>query len=148
MGLGGRQVATSGDDVTGLSLAASRDADASTRGWPTVAVDDLQDEKPAPVRRVAQERGGSVDCIDNYVRPAIAVKVADSQPPAQNRPVEPRAGGARTIVEMRARIAEQCRTHGKGRAEPRSIQHVTIGLNQVDPAVSIEIGQRDAKAED
>ena len=59
-----------------------------------------------------------------------------------------RPGPAGDVLEPGAGVAKQSRTHRERHAEPSAVEDVAIGLDQVVPAVAVEIHHSEAESED
>ncbi len=91
---------------------------------------------------------GDAQGVDDGVEPAVAVEVADGHASTQDRAGEPGAGGRGGVDQPPLDVAEQGRPHGERLAEPRPVEDMAVGLEQVEPAVGVEVGQGHAETQD
>ena len=91
--------------------------------------------------------GESRELITTSGRPSRS-RSPTARPRPRIGPEERRAGRGRGVDEPPRPVLEQGGPHGEGDAEPGPVLDVAVGLEQVEPAVAVEVGRRDPEAED
>ena len=146
--LGGGQVAAAADDFADDDPAADRRPDAGPDGrWPCAA-DEFEGHRLAArgSRCGAWRRGASRAFTTTSGRPSRSRSPTARPRPRIGRANQgPAAGGG--VGEPPPDVAEQGRPHGERHAEPVAVEDVAVGLEQIEPAVGVEVGQREAEAE-
>ena len=110
----------------------------------TIRPDEL-DLAKLPLGRVPQKGRFSVERGNHDVGLAVAVDVSDGQPSPEDRALEPRAGLPSSVVESSSEVSQQSGVHREWDSEAFTVEDVTVGLNQVEPAVGVEVGQGDSE---
>ncbi len=97
---------------------------------------------------VPEQGGGAAEDGDDGVDPAVAIEVAHGDPPGQGGTGEPGPGRAAGVEQPTVPVPEQGRVHGQGDAEAGPVEDVAVPLDQVEPAIGVEVGQGQAEADD
>ena len=110
-----------------------------------------------PVRG-SSDRPPAVTLRSTAAGASRALTTASSRPSPSRSPTarpRPRIGRANQgpavgggVDEPAADVAEQGRPHRERLAEPGPVEDVAVGLDQVEPAVGVEVGQGHAEAQD
>ena len=143
-----RKIAAARRDNLSLPLPPCPDPHASAHRRPIGLVDDFQIQELIAFGHVAQQGCRGVQCIDNDVGPPVAVQIADSQPTPRIGRSNHGPASSSDIPKPRTRVAKQSRTHRKWNAQPAAVENMPIRLDQIVPAVAVEIDQSQAETED